>query len=47
MEEKRKLTPEELIEADAYFNLASMLGKSIQAAAFQAQHPEYDPTVAA
>ena len=41
---KKEMTQEDLLEADAYFNLASMLGKSIQAAAFQAQHPEYDPT---
>ena len=41
--EVRKLTKEELLEADAYFNMASLLGKSIQAAAHQVMHPEGDP----
>lgn len=40
---KQEMTTDDLLEADAYFNLASMLGKSIQAAAFQAQNPEYNP----
>jgi len=45
MEENRKLTQEELLEAEAFFNLATMLGKSLQAAIFQADHPEYDPEI--
>ena len=43
MDKNKKLTQEELIEADTYFNMASLLGKSIQAAAFQITHPEYSP----
>ena len=41
--EERKLTQEELYEAEAAFNLASLLGRSIQAAAFQIRHPDYEP----
>lgn len=41
--EEKKLTQEELLEADAFFNLASMLGRSIRAAAYQIQHPDYKP----
>ena len=41
--EERKLTQEELFEAEAAFNLASLLGKSIQAAAYQIKHPDYEP----
>ena len=41
--EEKKLTQEELIEADAYFNVASLLGRSLLAAAFRIQHPEYVP----
>lgn len=41
--EERKLTQEELYEAEAAFNLASLLGRSIQAAAFQIKHPDYEP----
>ena len=43
MAEERKLTQEELYEAEAAFNLASLLGRSIQAAAFQIRHPDYEP----
>lgn len=42
---KKEMTQDDLLEADAYFNLASMLGKSIQAAVFQIEHPEYNPVV--
>ena len=41
--EERKLTQEELFEAEAAFNLASLLGRSIQAAAFSIRHPDYEP----
>lgn len=41
--EDRKLTQEELLEAEAAFNLATLLGKSIQAAVFTIQHPAYSP----
>lgn len=41
--EDRKLTQEELFEAEAAFNLASLLGKSLQAAAYQIKHPDYNP----
>ena len=43
MDEKRTLTQEERNEYTAYFNLADLLGRSIQAAAYQIQHPEYSP----
>ena len=41
----RKLTQEELLEAEAFFNLATMLGKSIQSAVYQMDHPDYKPDV--
>ena len=41
----RKLTQEELLEAEAFFNLATMLGKSIQSAVYQMDHPDYNPEV--
>lgn len=41
--EDKKLTVDELMEADAYFNIASLLGKSLLAAAFQIRHPDYNP----
>lgn len=43
--EDKKITQEELIEADAFFNLASLLGKSILVAAFQIRHPESRPPI--
>lgn len=41
--EDGKLTQEELLEAEAAFNLATLLGKSIQAAVFSIKHPAYEP----
>lgn len=41
--EEKKITQEDLFAAEAAFNLASLLGKSIQAAAFAIRHPDYDP----
>lgn len=41
--EDGKLTQEELLEAEAAFNLATLLGKSIQAAVFMVKHPDYEP----
>ena len=38
-----RLTQGEVDEATAYFNLATLLGKSIQAAAFAVTHPDYNP----
>ena len=42
--EERKLTQEELYEAEAAFNIASLLGTSILAAYFQIMHPDYEPS---
>ena len=41
--EDGKITQQEADEAAAYFNLASLIGWSIRAAAYQIQHPEYNP----
>ena len=44
MAENRTIqTQDELIEADAYFGIDSMMGRAIQAAEYQAMHPEYNP----
>ena len=41
--ENEKLTNAEAREAEGFFNLASLLGRSIQAAAFYITHPDYEP----
>lgn len=42
---KKEMSEESFFEAEAFFNLASMLGRSIKAALFQYLHPEYNPEV--
>ncbi len=41
--ENEKITSAEAREAEGFFNLASLLGRSIQAAAFSVTHPDYQP----
>ena len=41
--EEINLNQEQIDEATAYFNLASLLGRSIQSAAFLITHPDYEP----
>lgn len=43
--EEKKLTQEELFAAEAYFNLASMIGRCLQSAVYLLDHPEVKPRV--
>jgi len=43
MEEINRLTKEQIFAAEAYFNLATMIGKCLQISVYQLDHPEYKP----
>lgn len=45
MAELNKLTQEEIFAAEAYFNLATMIGKCLRVSAYQLAHPEYKPKI--
>lgn len=45
MEDFTNLTQEQIFAAEAYFNLATMIGKCLEVSVYQLNHPDYKPNV--
>jgi len=45
MEDFTNLTQEQIFAAEAYFNLATMVGKCLEISVYQLNHPDYKPKV--
>ena len=45
MEDFTNLTQEQIFAAEAYFNLATMVGKCLEISVYQLDHPDYKPRV--
>ena len=45
MEDFTNLTQEQIFAAEAYFNLATMVGKCLEISVYQLNHPDYKPNI--